>query len=251
MNVERFQEFAKKAGAGASDVLRRVARRRRRGVETFDGTPLERSFAASKALAEDLWPKLVGRDGRSVRHVLVASPERGSGASFVAAATAWRLAEHLRSAIALVELDLESPRLAKILGIPAASGTSEVLLGQAELATSFAPVPTCPNLRVLLGGAARRLAPGEFATPAMERARAELEQKCRTTIWIAPPLATCADMRLFASRVDGVVLVTKSGGTKKDDLTRTLAMLDESGASLIGAVLTGYDQPPPFVGRAA
>lgn len=239
-------------------VVARLARLRRLGrpdpaaaLAAATGTPIERALAASPALSEELWPRLVGSDVVPIRSVLVAAPQRSSGATSVAAASALRLAAHLREPIGLVELDVERPRLAALLGEDVGAGTSECLHGQADAGASIVRSSRHEHLHVLAGGAPRPLVPGVFATAAFGRLRQELESRCRTTIYVAPPLATCHDMRLVAGRVDGVVLVVRAGQTTKQAVADALAMLDECGARLVGTVLSGANSGVPFVSEAA
>jgi Mrp family chromosome partitioning ATPase len=215
------------------------------------GTPIERALAASHELAEELWPRLVGGENVPVRSVLVAAPQRSSGATSVAAACAVRLGAHLREPIGLVELDFERPRLAELLGEPTRVGTAECLHGAADPGASLVHSSRHDHLFVMSGGAPRPLVAGAFAAAAFTRLRHEAETRCRTTIYIAPPLESCHDMRLVAGKVDGVVLVVRAGHTTKEELKSALAMLDESGARLIGTVLSGANSGVPFVSEAA
>ncbi len=61
-------------------------------------------------------------------------------------------------------------------------------------------------------------------------------------IFDSAPLLLVSDNLLFAKSMDGVILVAQSGQTKKRDLQRAKALLEEAGVHIIGVIL---NQVPP------
>ncbi len=57
-------------------------------------------------------------------------------------------------------------------------------------------------------------------------------------IFDAPPIITVNDASLLAAKVDGVLLVVKAGGTKRDHVKAAKDRLAKVNARLVGAVLT-------------
>jgi non-specific protein-tyrosine kinase len=57
-------------------------------------------------------------------------------------------------------------------------------------------------------------------------------------IFDAPPIITVNDASLLASQVDGVLLVVRAGGDKRDHVKAAKDRLEKVNAHLIGAVLT-------------
>ena len=53
----------------------------------------------------------------------------------------------------------------------------------------------------------------------------------------APPILAYPDSRTISTGVDSVVLVLKSGGTRKQVAVRAKQALEEAGAKIIGMVL--------------
>lgn len=210
------------------------------------------SSALDRALgvADDIWPRLMGEPERPTRSILFASPTRGCSTAVVATASAIALSRHLREPIGLVELDFEDLQLAQLLGAGAGVGVSDILLGQAEVEATVLRTKNHPNLEAIGGGRQRALQPGDFAASHFERLRNEVEQRCRTTIYIAPPLESCQDMRLVARRVDGVVCVFRAALTTKSEVDGALGLLDDSGARLVGSVMTGYNFDLPHSSAA-
>gem|GEM_PF-6138002 len=223
----------------------------RTGVKRLFGAPatvderVKDGFERAQGAAGRVWPHLIGTGDRAIESVLFVAPDRECGHEVVAAATAATLARHLREPIGLVELDFEHPVLADVLGVEARAGVSEYLRGQCDVESAVVRSAEHPNLTVLTGGSASPLEPGALSASALERLRLEMEKSCRTTIYVAPPLERCSDMRLLAGRVDGVVVALRAGATTKEQVAATLEVLEDARARLIGSVLTGYDYDLP------
>ena len=72
----------------------------------------------------------------------------------------------------------------------------------------------------------------------MSDVMAHLATMAEIIIFDAPPIITVNDASLLASKVDGVLLVVKAGGTKRDHVNAAKDRLEKVNARLIGAVLT-------------
>jgi len=64
-----------------------------------------------------------------------------------------------------------------------------------------------------------------------------LSKAADMVLFDAPPIIAVTDAAVLASRVDGVLLVIKAGGTKRDHAQKAKALLDKVNAHLVGAVL--------------
>ncbi|WP_018636891.1 polysaccharide biosynthesis tyrosine autokinase [Parafrankia elaeagni] len=144
--------------------------------------------------------------------------------------------------VCLVEGDLRRPSFGDYLGIESAAGLTSVLIGAAALDDVLqhwgegrvgdgrieilpsGPVP--PNPSELLGS----------------RHMAELLQVLDSRFDIvlvdAPPLLPVTDAAVLATRVDGVLLVARSGRTRREQLRRAAENLRAVDANLLGTVLT-------------
>jgi capsular exopolysaccharide synthesis family protein len=85
--------------------------------------------------------------------------------------------------------------------------------------------PLPPNPSELLGS--RR----------MEEIIAALLERADMLLFDVPPIIAVTDAAVLASKVDGVLLVFKAGGTKRDHAQQAKALLEKVNARLIGAVL--------------
>ncbi len=64
----------------------------------------------------------------------------------------------------------------------------------------------------------------------------------------APPVLAVTDAALWASRVDGTVLLVNAGRTKRDHAQRAKAMLERVHARIVGAVLLNAEQDASMTG---
>lgn len=90
--------------------------------------------------------------------------------------------------------------------------------------------PTPPNPVALLSG--KRL--GD--------ALGKLTNEANYVLCDAPPVLAVTDAALWASRVDGVVLLVNAGGTKRDHAQRAKAVLEKVHARIVGAVLLNAEK---------
>lgn len=99
-------------------------------------------------------------------------------------------------------------------------------------------VPTDVNNLVLLP--AGSLPPNPAQLLVSKKATAVLDELARLADVIVldtPPMLAVADAAILASRADGVLLVTAFDETRRSAISRSLAMLETSGAPLLGAVV--------------
>jgi non-specific protein-tyrosine kinase len=102
------------------------------------------------------------------------------------------------------------------------------------------PLQTVPNtsLRVLTSGPLPPI-PGQLlASKKIAQVIAQLAGMAEMVIFDAPPIITVNDASLLASQVDGVLLVVRAGGDKRDHVKAAKDRLEKVNAHLIGAVLT-------------
>jgi receptor protein-tyrosine kinase len=71
---------------------------------------------------------------------------------------------------------------------------------------------------------------------------ARLKERWDYVLFDSPPLLLVSDNVLFATSLDGVILVAKAGQTARRDLLRAKGMLEERGARILGVIL---NQVPP------
>ena len=140
--------------------------------------------------------------------------------------------------VILVDADLRRPGQHTLFDLPNDAGFTNLF--KDEDAFQNPPFQTVPNtsLKVLTSGPQPPI-PGQLlASQKMEAVLAHLSTLAEVVIFDAPPIITVNDASLLASKVDGVLLVVRAGGTKRDHVQAAKDRLDKVNAHLIGAVLT-------------
>ena len=163
------------------------------------------------------------------RTLLVTSSNPGEGKTTTAANLAFAMAMDGKKVI-LVDTDLRRPALHKLLDIPAVPGLTDVLLGHAPLA----PVEVMSGLSVLTSGSTPPN-PGELLNSRKFRNLVmELTEQADIVIFDSPPVLVAADAAILASQMDGTIIVVETGSTKKASARRTLSLLRQARAAVLG-----------------
>ena len=191
------------------------------------GSPVRRHY-------EDLANNLLSLEG--VRSVVVTSPEPGVGCTSVCVGLGAALAGMGRRA-AVVDCNLEDPRLHRMLGEPNFTGLTSGLDGGKplkhyghEVTPGLLVVPTGP---VLPDRAARTQAE-EF----VEAVRG-LEEGRDLVILDAPVAESLLESPNLPGDFDGVLLVVHASRTPKSVARQTADDLLDAGVNLLGVVLNG------------
>ena len=211
------------------------------------GLPALGSVPALSAADAHLLPQMKGLDPASesyrvlrtnihfatvdapARTLMVTSASPGEGKSTTAANLAFAMAMDGKKVI-LVDTDLRRPSVHKLLELPAVPGLTDVLLGHAPLA----PQEVMPGLSVLTAGSTPPN-PGELLNSRKFRNLVDdLMAQADVVIFDSPPVLAAADAVILASQMDGTILVVETGATKKASARRTLQLLRQARATMLG-----------------
>ncbi len=140
--------------------------------------------------------------------------------------------------VILVDADLRRPSQHTLFDLPNDKGFTNLF--KDEDAFNQPPFQTVPNtsLRVLTSGPVPSIPSQLLASKKIKDVMAHLSSMAEVVIFDAPPLITVNDGSLLASNVDGVLLVVRASGTKRDHVQAAKDRLKKVNARLIGAVLT-------------
>jgi capsular exopolysaccharide synthesis family protein len=169
--------------------------------------------------------RLSSQHGRPPQAILVASPYPGEGKTTLSVNLSIALAQ--TGSTCIVDADLRKEGVAGLLGIKPAHGLSDVLANQMKLDEVLVPAGNIPNLTLLSTGPAVT-DPAQLVTSgAMSEVIRQLRMRFDFVLVDSPPIVPFADGRALSTLVDGVVLVGRSGVTKREGLARALELLQE------------------------
>ncbi|WP_296604751.1 polysaccharide biosynthesis tyrosine autokinase [Nocardioides sp.] len=140
--------------------------------------------------------------------------------------------------VCLVEADLRRPSVSSFLGIDGGVGLSDVLVGERVLDEVVVPWNQ-GMLSVLPAGSLPPDPAALLGSAAMASLVAELRARFEVVIYDSPPMLSVADAVVLGRLVDGVVLVIRSGATRRDHVTACLETLRRSRLALLGTVVAG------------
>jgi capsular exopolysaccharide synthesis family protein len=179
---------------------------------------------------------LLSRSDRPPRIIAVTSARPGEGKTMIVTQLGRALAETGARTV-LVECDMRRPTFSTQFEINGEGGLSLFLAGHVSQPTIHAT-----DLKTLFVIGAGPAAPNPLALLNSERLAGLLRTLSTSFSFIVldtPPALVMADARVVGSRADGVLLVVRAGRTSKEILRRSCAVLEASGAHLLGAVLNG------------
>jgi Mrp family chromosome partitioning ATPase len=181
---------------------------------------------------------LAARDAKSV---LVTSALQGEGKTVVACNLALALSSMAAgNRIALVDLDLHRPSVAKAMGIAPGPGIEAALAGdksirEVRIRTDLPALDLFPGARPIPG--CHEL----LARPALRSLLEALSKDYATVVCDGPPTLLAPDLELIAPHVGGCVLVGRAGLTRKSRLREVLRILPRE--KMIGTFLNYSSLP--------
>lgn len=206
--------------------------RRRQAAIPFDvdNSPIAESFRKLRTnlqfLAIDNPPRVI----------VVTSSLPGEGKSTTAINTALALAEAEHNVV-LVDGDMRRPTLHKYLDLLGQVGFSTVLSGRASLDEALQKT-RFPGLTVLTSGAIPPNPSELLGSMTAKKLLNELRTRFDYVVLDSTPLLAVTDAAILAAGADGVLLITRYGHTKREQLVHAVSSLSSVGAHLLGAVLT-------------
>ena len=141
--------------------------------------------------------------------------------------------------VILVDGDLRRPQQHEIFGLPNLQGLSTWLQAAGEPPLQSSGVD---NLQVLVSGPVGGNPVALLSAKRLGERLAVLRKQADYVLIDAPPVLAVTDAALWASQVDGVVLLVNAGATKRDEAQRAKTVLEGVQAKLLGAVLLNAEK---------
>jgi succinoglycan biosynthesis transport protein ExoP len=174
-------------------------------------------------------------DRRRQKSLAIVGPLRNEGKTTLACDLALALASVSKSReVALVDLDLRRPSIARALGAEVTRGVDEHLKGEAPLADVRVSIDR-PALDIFPVRKPQQSAHELLVGPALARLVEELEQTYTTIIFDTPPTLLVPDVSLILRHVGAYAVVARVGKTRKRAFRHMLELLPKD--RLIGGIL--------------
>ncbi len=182
---------------------------------------------------------------RPLRVIQVTSPAAGEGKTTTTANLAVALAR-AGERVVIVSCDLRRPRLHEFFGLSNNVGFTSVLLGEVPLSSALQPVNEVNRLWLLASGP---LPPNPSELLSSARATEVLRglQSFADTVLVdCPPVLPVTDAAVLSGKVDGTLLIVTAGDTTRKQVGRTVELLRQVNAPLVGAVLNNAPSEGPY-----
>lgn len=174
---------------------------------------------------------------KPIKTMVVTSPGPEEGKSTTLANLAVTMAQAEKKVI-LVDCDLRRPSQHEIFGVSNAVGLTTMVVDEGAMADPPLQETEVPGLWILPSGPLPPNPSELVGSRRMGEIISALSERADMVLFDAPPVIAVTDAAVLSSRVDGVLLVIKAAGTKRDHAQKAKALLEKVNANLVGAVLS-------------
>lgn len=173
--------------------------------------------------------------GEHYKTLMITSAEPGEGKTTTITNLAIVLSQ---SGIRLILLDgdMRKPALHRVFRLDNERGLSDLLFNRAEIDEVIQRIPDI-DIDVITAGPIPANPAELISSPQMQLILEQLQHRYDMVLIDAPPILPVTDSQLFATMVQGVLLVVRSGKVKMIHVKKAKMLLEHVGANLIGAVL--------------
>jgi capsular exopolysaccharide synthesis family protein len=214
-------------------------------ADTITHTAPKSSFAeAIKTLRTNLTFMAPDKPPSSL---LITSPGPQEGKTVTSANLAIAMAQGGQKTL-LVDTDLRRPRIHKALGLDKERGLSTAVTQSNEPVGDLIQESVIDNLSVLTAGEVPPNPSELLHSESFETIHEQLQEDFDRVIYDSPPLAAVSDALILSQLVDGALLITQFGSTRRETLRRGLEQLHGIGAPLLGAVINDMAPQGPGYG---
>jgi capsular exopolysaccharide synthesis family protein len=172
-------------------------------------------------------------DAKRGQALLITSASEKEGKTTIAANLARVVALQGRRVL-LIDANLRKPSLAEAFDLEPAEGLSDYLKGKEE---PWDYITQADGVDIIPSGTASITSAEMLSSPRMKTLLENAKEMFDVVILDSAPVMGCADTRILAREVDGVVMVVKKDASNLDLVRSSVSALETMGAHLAGFVL--------------
>lgn len=147
--------------------------------------------------------------------------------------------------VTIIDGDLRRPQQHEIFDLRNQTGLATWL---AEEGTAPLQQTSIEGLQVLTSGPTPANPVALLSSRRLSDALVEIQEQTDYVLVDAPPVLAVTDAALWASKVDGVVLLVNAGRTKREHAQRAKTVLEKVHARIVGAVLLNAERDAAMTG---
>lgn len=167
--------------------------------------------------------------------LVVTSPAPEADQSLAVANLAVTFAQGGKKTI-IVDSDLRHPSQHTLWEVPRDPGLTSMMLE--DLETPPLVETGIENLRLLTSGPLPPNPADLVGSPRMDAIVEQLKEQADFILFDVPPVIAVTDATLLAAKLDGVLLVIRAGGTRREHAEHAVELLERVNVRIVGAVLT-------------
>lgn len=198
------------------------------------------SMQAAVEAYRTLRTRLVKRQTEEgTRSMVITSAQQGEGKTLTAMNLALCYANIQNWPVLLVDADLRSRGLSRLIGDPDSPGLTQILEASGQYQASILST-SVPNLYVLPAGITSTSPPELFSSQAWKEFMGWASESFRLVIVDSPPVLDMADFELISAGCESTLLVVRARTTARESLIRAGASIDNT--KLVGVLLNSADE---------
>ncbi|MBC8061951.1 MAG: polysaccharide biosynthesis tyrosine autokinase [Clostridiaceae bacterium] len=171
---------------------------------------------------------------KNLNTILVTSAGTDEGRTTVAGNLALTLAQSGKKVL-LIDCDLRNPSLHKVFKVSNRKGLSDILTENLEMRNTV--IYISEKLDILTAGDLKPNATEMLSSPEMSNFLKELGNKYSNVIIDSPAILSVTDSQVLSTKVNGVVYVVGSHQSSIEGLKKSIELLKNVNANVIGVVL--------------